>query len=136
MAQHTAAVSWWGPTIRVYSSDGHEITERCWDGGGEWYTGLFKDAGQDVSATGWLDPVRIRHVRVYASNDGVITEWCWDGDVWYKGLFKDARQNVSATSWLAPGGLKHHIRVYASNNGVTTEWCWDGDVWYKGNYTG
>ena len=90
MAQDTATVSWGDGVnfhIRVYSSNGVEITERCWDPSNDkWYTGLFKDPGQNVSATCWKVGFQV-HIRVYASNAGVTTEWCWDGDVWHKGAY-------------------------------------------------
>ena len=50
----TASTSWLdsGGTIhiRVYSTDGYNVTERCWDGSG-WTDGAFAQAGEAVSAT-------------------------------------------------------------------------------------
>ena len=72
------------PHLRIYSSDGVNITEKCWSDG--WVDGIFKAPGQSVSATTWFDGSV--HVRVYAVNAGVTTEWCWDADgPWYKGAY-------------------------------------------------
>ncbi len=84
MTIQTAAVSWGTtPSIRVYSTNGVTITERCYDGNG-WYTGAFKQAGQNVSATCWLVGGGV-HIRVYATNAEVTTEWDYDGSDWTKG---------------------------------------------------
>lgn len=76
----TAAVNWFDTSnqlhIRVYSTDGYNITERCWDGQG-WTTGGFVAPGGAVSATAWTASDGA-HVRVYATNDDATTEWCFD----------------------------------------------------------
>lgn len=76
----TAAVNWFDSSnqlhIRVYSTDGYNITERCWDGQG-WTTGGFATPGGAVSATAWTASDGA-HVRVYATNNDATTEWCFD----------------------------------------------------------
>lgn len=76
----TAAVNWFDTSnqlhIRVYSTDGYNITERCWDSQG-WTTGGFAAPGGAVSATAWTASDGA-HVRVYATNDDATTEWCFD----------------------------------------------------------
>ena len=88
--QGTAAVSWFYPAgslhIRVYSTDGYTVTERCIDQGGSgWTTGAFKQQGSDVSATVWVGGDG-PHIRVYATFEDTTTEWCNDpGTGWVKG---------------------------------------------------
>jgi hypothetical protein len=84
MPVDTAAVSWFDGQvhIRVYSSDGNNITERCWDGDG-WYTGSFAAQGGQVSATCWVN--NGIYIRVYCNFEDRTTEWCWDGNGWYQG---------------------------------------------------
>ena len=51
----TASVSWTdnqGVHLRVYSSDGYKVTERCYDEGA-WTTGGFAQQGSEISATIW-----------------------------------------------------------------------------------
>jgi hypothetical protein len=82
----TAAVSLQpnSPHLRIYSSDGATVTEKCWEGG--WSTGAFKQPGQYVSAVSWYDGNV--HIRVYVTNAGVTSEWCWDNaGPWYKGAY-------------------------------------------------
>jgi Fungal fucose-specific lectin len=89
MVMSTAATSFvsGGLHLRMYSSDGVTITEKCWDKDGPWYVGAFKGLGQYVSATSWVDSTI--HIRVYCTNAGVTTEYCWDGDgPWYKGAYE------------------------------------------------
>jgi len=88
MPTQTAAVSWGtsSPSIRVYTSNGSTITERCYDGSKGWYTGAFKQPGENASATSWLNGSTI-HIRVYATTGSQTTEWCWDGEGWYKGAY-------------------------------------------------
>ena len=86
----TASVNWVDSSghvhIRVYSTDGYNVTERCWDGSG-WTNGAFKAAGDDVSATSWQDKGGL-HIRVYCNFEDVTTEWCIDqGGGWYKGAY-------------------------------------------------
>lgn len=86
----TAAVNWIDSGgqvhIRVYSSDGNNITERCWDAG-VWTTGSFTGAGDDVSATCWMGGEGLS-IRVYCTLEGTTTEWCIDqGGGWYKGPY-------------------------------------------------
>jgi len=85
----TAAVSWFDGTVhlRVYSSDGYTVTERCWDGSG-WSDGGFKQSGGSVAATCWQDNGIF--IRVYCTTEDTTIEWCWDngGTVgWYQGAF-------------------------------------------------
>ncbi len=85
----TAAISWLDPSggvhIRVYSTDGYTITERCFDGHG-WATG-FSMPGGAVSATSWIESDGA-HIRVYATADDLTTEWCYDpGSGWTKGSY-------------------------------------------------
>lgn len=85
MATDTAAVMWQqnGVRIRVYTSDGDNVTERCWDGNG-WYTGAFRAPGQSVSAAAQDGPI----IRVYCVNGGKTTEYCWDNNgPWYTGAY-------------------------------------------------
>lgn len=87
----TAAVNWLDSGgqvhIRVYSTDGYNVTERCWDGSG-WTDGSLKAPGGDVSATSWLDKSGGLSIRVYCNFEDVTTEWCIDqGGGWYKGAY-------------------------------------------------
>lgn len=87
----TASVSWVDSAgtihIRVYSTDGYHVTERCWDGNG-WYDGAFKAPGQAVSATCWLWNDR-SNIRVYCTYEDKTVEWCVDsgGADWYQGAY-------------------------------------------------
>ena len=87
----TAAVSWLdgGGTVhlRVYSGDGYNVTERCWDGSG-WTDGAFKQAGSQVSATCWQNQAGA-NIRVYCNEDDQTIEYCWDagGSGWYQGAY-------------------------------------------------
>jgi hypothetical protein len=86
----TASVSWLDSSnqihIRVYSTDGYTLTERCWDGGG-WINGGFNAPASAVSATCWQASDGI-HIRVYATNDDATIEWCFDpGTDWYQGQY-------------------------------------------------
>jgi hypothetical protein len=86
----TASVNWLdsGGTIhiRVYSSDGNNVTERCWDGNG-WSDGSFKAPGEAVSATAWQGKGGLS-IRVYCTLQDNTTEWCIDqGGGWYKGAY-------------------------------------------------
>lgn len=86
----TASISWVdgsGEHIRVYSSDGYMVQERCNDGGIAWFNGAFDQPGRDVSAT-----VRVANgnaiIRVYCTMAGKTTEWCSDaGGAWYVGAY-------------------------------------------------
>jgi hypothetical protein len=86
----TASISWVdgsGSHIRVYSSDGYMVQERCNDGGSAWYSGAFNVPGRDVSAT-----VRIENgypvIRVYCTISETTTEWCSDAlGAWYRGAY-------------------------------------------------
>ena len=89
----TAALSWMDSDgqlhIRVYSSDGYNVTERCQDGSGGWTTGDFKEPGAAVSATCWTSGDGT-HVRVYCTYQEKTTEWGIDpGTGWYKGDYTD-----------------------------------------------
>jgi len=86
----TAAVNWVDSSgqvhLRVYSCDGYNITERCWDGSG-WTDGSFKASGSAVSATAWLANGNLS-IRVYCTNDDKTVEWCIDqGGSWYVGAY-------------------------------------------------
>ena len=85
----TAVVSWQdtgGLHLRVYSTDGYTVTERCADTGSDWTNGSFTAAGSDVSATCWQDSAGV-HIRVYCTFEDVTTEWCWDGSGWVQGAY-------------------------------------------------
>ncbi len=74
--------------IRVYSTDGYTITERCWDGSG-WYEGSLGSIGAQggqVSATSWYEG-GTSYIRVYCNFEDGTIEWCWDGNGWYKGAY-------------------------------------------------
>ncbi|HEX8449616.1 MAG TPA: hypothetical protein VF652_08500 [Allosphingosinicella sp.] len=85
----TAAVNWLDSNgqvhLRIYSSDGYTVTERCWDEGG-WTSGSFKASGEAVSATSWQGGGGLS-IRVYCTFEDQTTEWCWDqgGGGWYQG---------------------------------------------------
>jgi len=88
----TAVVSWFYPAgalhIRVYSTDGYNVTERCVDQGGSgWTTGQFKQAGSQVSATAWVASDG-PHIRVYCTFQDKTSEWCNDPNTgWTKGSY-------------------------------------------------
>lgn len=86
----TAVVSWFDKAgqlhIRVYSSDGYNVTERCNDGNG-WVTGQFAQPGKQVSATCW-NASDGTHIRVYCTIDDTTTEWACDPVTgWTKGTY-------------------------------------------------
>src|SRR5215212_9475301 len=86
----TASVSWLDGSgtihIRVYSTDGYSITERCWDGSG-WYDGAFSQSGSDVSATCWQTQSG-PSLRVYCTFEDKSVEYCNDpGTGWYQGAY-------------------------------------------------
>lgn len=87
----TASVSWMdaGGTshIRVYSSDGYNVTEQIWDGTG-WNAGSFNAPGSQVSATAWVNG-GVGYVRVYCTGDDKTVEWCADAgaDSYYQGSY-------------------------------------------------
>lgn len=91
----TASINWIDGQgdlhIRVYGSDGDNITERCSDTGGSgWTTGAFAQPGSHVSATVWVVN-GAPYIRVYCINDGATTEWCADpGKSWYQGSYTPA----------------------------------------------
>lgn len=132
---NTSAVSWGNVSLRVYSSDGKNVTEQCWDSN-SWYVGAMKAPGQTVGATSWVDNGAQIHIRVYVSNGGNITEYCWDKDAWYVGAFSTDGSSASATAWYADGAV--HLRVYVTKaNGQVQEQCWDdAGPWYVGAYKG
>jgi hypothetical protein len=86
----SAVVSWFYPAgalhIRVYSTDGYNVSERCSDQGGSgWTTGQFKQSGSQVSATAWVASDG-PHLRVYCTFQDTTTEWCNDPNTgWTKG---------------------------------------------------
>ena len=141
MAGKVASVSWYDTSehIRVYHSNGSQVTERCCDGQGKpWYTGAMSANGTSVGATSWTDPDGF-YIRVYvAGADGEITEHCCvKGEKWFVGDFKAKGVSASATSWM--GDDSFHIRVYVTDEaGNVSEHCFDdpGDgKWYAGAYT-
>jgi hypothetical protein len=86
----TAAVSWLDGSgqihLRVYSTDGYNVSERCWDGSG-WTNGSFAQAGSAVSATCWQGSGGLS-IRVYCTFEDETIEWCIDqGGGWYKGAY-------------------------------------------------
>ena len=88
----TASINWFDAKgqlhIRVYSTDGYQVTERCADGGG-WTTGSFSQPGEAVSATCW-NAGDGTHIRVYCTYQNSTTEWCNDpGTGWTKGSYSD-----------------------------------------------
>lgn len=141
MAGYVSSVSWFQSNqihLRVYTSTGDKITEKCWDKD-KWYTGAFTANGTTVGGTGWLDNTGQIHLRVYVGqSDGRIIEMCWDKDKWYEGAFASQTnatgQGASASSWFDG---HTHIRVYVQNSDRSVvEYCWDGDKWYRGGYPG
>lgn len=87
----TAVVSWQdsgGLHIRVYSTDGYNVIERCADTGSSgWTNGSLSAPGSDVSATVWQDSAGA-HIRVYCTFEDGTTEWCCDpGSGWTKGAY-------------------------------------------------
>ena len=87
----SAVVSWQdsgGLHIRVYSTDGYNVTERCSDTGSSgWTTGSFSQPGSAVSATVWQTSSGAS-IRVYCTNEDTTTEWCTDpGAAWYQGSY-------------------------------------------------
>jgi hypothetical protein len=86
----TAAVNWVDSGgqvhLRVYSCDGYNVTERCWDGSG-WTNGSFSQPGSAVSATSWQTKAGLS-IRVYCTSDDQTVEYCIDqGGGWYKGAY-------------------------------------------------
>ncbi|MBX3563422.1 MAG: hypothetical protein KF730_02480 [Sphingomonas sp.] len=88
----TAAVNWIDSSgnlhIRVYSSDGYNVIERCTDTGTNgWTTGSFSQPGSQVSATAWQTS-NGAYIRVYCTGNDTTTEWCMDpGGNWYQGQY-------------------------------------------------
>lgn len=83
----TAATSWQdgnGLHLRVYSTDGYKVEERCFDNGA-WTTSNFSASGSAVSATSYLNGSSAS-IRVYCTFQDKTTEWCQDdGAAWYVG---------------------------------------------------
>jgi Fungal fucose-specific lectin len=90
----TATISWvdsGGNThIRVYSTDGYNVSERCADNGSAtWTNGSFSAPGSAVSATAF-QANGVLHIRIYCTFEDGTTEWCSDSDNsngWYKGAY-------------------------------------------------
>ena len=88
----TAAINWFdsngGLHIRVYSSDGNNVTERCIDAGGSgWTTGSFSQPGIAVSATVWTVS-GAPQIRVYVTNFDTTTEWVnGANNTWTQGTY-------------------------------------------------
>lgn len=84
----TASISWVdsGGTVhlRVYSTDGYNVSERCWDAN-SWTTGGFSAAGSQVSATCYPAGGSV-NIRVYCNAQDKTVEYCSDaGGAWYEG---------------------------------------------------
>lgn len=86
----TASVSWVDGGgvfhLRVYSTDGYNVSERCWDGNG-WTNGGFSQPGSAVSATAWQMSGGY-YLRVYCTFEDTTKEYCWDAGGqggWYQG---------------------------------------------------
>lgn len=83
----TASTSWQdsgGVHIRVYSTDGYNVSERCWDNGA-WTTSSFSAPGSAVSATSYLNGSSAS-IRVYCTFEDTTAEMCLDpGGAWYVG---------------------------------------------------
>jgi hypothetical protein len=72
VTQSTAAISWTpGKNLRVYSCEGANVTEKCYDGTA-WTVGAFEQPGQFVSATCTFDDNLI--IWVFVTNNGTTTE--------------------------------------------------------------
>lgn len=86
----TASCSWQdsaGLHIRVYSTDGYNVSERCWDGSG-WTSTGFNAPGSAVSATCWTTGGGSASIRVYCTYEDKTTEMCLDpGGSWYVGAY-------------------------------------------------
>jgi hypothetical protein len=87
----TAVTSWLDSGgqihIRVYSCDGYNVTERCWDGTGGWTNGSFAQKGGAVSVTSWQGGGGLS-IRVYCTFEDKTIEWCIDqGGGWYQGAY-------------------------------------------------
>jgi hypothetical protein len=85
----TASVSWKDSSgnahVRVYSCDGYNIIERCFDG--SWTTGALTAPANEVSATSWPNGSSVS-IRVYCTFEDKTVEWCQDdGGAWYEGAY-------------------------------------------------
>lgn len=88
----TASINWFDSSnnlhIRVYSTDGYNVTEWCIDQNGSqpgWYVGGFSEAGSAVSATCWVADGQ-PSIRVYCTFEDVTQEWTLNpGQLWEKG---------------------------------------------------
>jgi hypothetical protein len=85
----TTSISWTDANgavhIRVYSTDGYKVEERCFDG--SWTTSSFSAAGSQVSATCWVVNGNAS-IRVYCTFQNDTVEYCSDsGGAWYQGAF-------------------------------------------------
>lgn len=90
--QSTAAINWFDSNgqlhIRIYSTDGYTVTERCIDSPGTWYDGSFSQPGSAVSAMSW-NASDGTHIRVYCTFEDTTTEWCSNpgGSGWTQGSY-------------------------------------------------
>lgn len=144
IAKSTAAVSWtdsWTgkPRLRLYTCDGHRVTERCFDGK-EWTQGSFSQPGELVTATVFAQ----KHLRVYCTNNNVTTEWCYDSDSgWHQGELSigGAGQggskyvSTAAISWTSGVSQTPHIRLYVSDGTTVSEYGYDGSRWGEGGFS-
>lgn len=86
----TSSVTWFDSAhqlhIRVYSSDGYVISERCNDGQG-WVDGATFQGSQSSVIT-WADSAG-QHIRLYVTSQDVTTEYCSDPGTpgWLKGSY-------------------------------------------------
>ena len=84
----TSAINWVDSNgqvhLRLYSTDGYNISEFCFDGQ-DWVQGQFSAPGSAVSATCWPADGGVS-IRVYATSQDVTTEYCADpGGSWVQG---------------------------------------------------
>lgn len=88
----TASVSWLDGSgqiqIRVFTTDGYNVTERVMDGANGWTDGTLSQPGSAVSATHWTGSDG-DHIRVYCTSEDDTVEWCLDPEKsdWYQGSF-------------------------------------------------
>ncbi len=87
----TAVTGWTDSTgevsLRVYSSDGYMVKERCQTGDDAWYDGNFNKPGNQVSAFSWVAKDGV-HIRVYCTLQDKTTEWCYDpATLWTQGTY-------------------------------------------------
>lgn len=74
-------------TLRVYSSDGYNVTERMTISTG-WVDGPLSVPGNAISAISWTNSEGV-YVRVYCTDADSTTEWCLDpgATTYYEGQY-------------------------------------------------